>query len=171
SRRAAGHLILYSLTLLALAVASSRWPALLWAAALASGGLHELMIQAGLRSEFGGRPRYRAVDDGVAVLDVYPGSMAESMGLRRGDVIRRVNGRDVATRRELAEALDEASFFLAVTVDRAGRVMDFETNRFRPGPGAFGVIPVPEPGDPPVVQAGQGGVLIRWLARLFGRRR
>jgi len=170
SRRAAGHLVLYSLALLVLAVGASRWPGLLWVAALASGGLHELMIQAGLRAEFGGRPRYRAVDDGVLVLDVYPGSFAEALGVRRGDVIRRVNGRDVATRRDLAAVLGEARFFLALTIERAGRVLDLETSRFRPGPGAFGVIAAPEPGDAPLVQVGRDGVLMRWLARWRRRR-
>ncbi|HEX6988832.1 MAG TPA: PDZ domain-containing protein [Bacillota bacterium] len=171
SRRAAGHLLLYSLTLLLLAIAASRWAPLLWVAAVASGGLHEWMIQAGLRSEFGGQPRFRAVDDGVAVLDVFPGSFADVMGLRRGDVIRRVNGRNVANRRELADVLGGSSFFLAVTVTRAGRWLDLETNRFRPGPGALGVVPAPEPGDPALIQIGQGGVLTRWLSRLLKRGR
>ena len=171
SRRAAGHLLLYSLTLLALAVAASRRPALAWAAALASGGLHELMIQAGLRSELGGPARYRAVPGGVRVLDVFPGSTAEAMGVRRGDIIRRVNGRPVADRQALEAALGEAWLFLAVTVERQGRLLDLETSRFRPGPGALGVVPAPAPGDPPLVQMGQWGVLVRWLQRLRRRRR
>ena len=44
-------------------------------------------------------------NDGVVIAAVLPGSPAEKMGLRVGDVIKRVNGQYVSSERELYEAL------------------------------------------------------------------
>lgn len=44
-------------------------------------------------------------NDGVVIAAVLPGSPAEKMGLRVGEIIKRVNGQNVLTERELYEAL------------------------------------------------------------------
>ncbi len=44
-------------------------------------------------------------NDGAVIAAVLPGSPAEKMGLRVGDIIKRVNGQYVASERELYEAL------------------------------------------------------------------
>ena len=45
---------------------------------------------------------------GVVVVEVKPGSPAEEKGLRRGDVVTKAGGRDIASPGELAERLDQA---------------------------------------------------------------
>ncbi|HEY8449793.1 MAG TPA: PDZ domain-containing protein [Bacillota bacterium] len=167
SRQAAGMLLLYSGTLLALAIAASHWRPLLWVAVLASGGLHEWMIQAGLRGEFGGKPRYVAPKHGVLVMEVFPGGFGQALGLRRGDVIVAVNGRPVANRQAFEAALGEAGFYLELEIERAGRRQVTSTRRFRYQPGALGCVLAPEPGDEPQVQVGGGGLLVRWVQRLI----
>lgn len=172
SRRAAVHLLSYSLILLALAIIGSYWRPGLWLAALASGGLHELMIQVGLRSEFGGKPRFRHPERGVLVLDVFPDAMAADLGLQRGDIILDVNGKPLNSRRDLADVLATASFFLAMTVRRDQQLLVLETNRFRYEPGAFGIVTAPEIGDAPHVQIGHTGPLQRaWQQLRSGFRR
>lgn len=166
SRRSAILLLLYSLTLLGLVIAASRWAPLLWLAVIASGGLHELMIQLGMRIESGGQPRFVAPDRGVLVMDVLPGGFAESLGLRRGDVIVAVNGRQVLNRQGLKELLQEAPFYLELTVLRDNRQVTLETHRFHYAPGMMGFVPAPEPHDAPQVHVGGGGILQRWLGRL-----
>ena len=44
-------------------------------------------------------------NDGVVIAAVLPGSPAEKMGLRVGEIIKRVNGQHVSSERELYEAL------------------------------------------------------------------
>jgi serine protease Do len=47
-------------------------------------------------------------EDGVVVMDVRPGSRAEERGIRTGDMIRSVNGKEVKSVRELRQGLKEA---------------------------------------------------------------
>ncbi|HLS89365.1 MAG TPA: PDZ domain-containing protein [Sphingobacteriaceae bacterium] len=164
-RRTALHLVLYSLTLLVLAVAASRWTPLLWVAALASPGLHELMIQVGLQGEMQGRPLYRHPARGVMLLDVWPGGYGAAMGLAQGDIILSVNGQPVNSRHEFEQALLASSWYLELTGERDGELFRVDTNRFRYGPGAMGVVLVPGPGDPPHVEIQRAGFLARVLGR------
>lgn len=169
--RTATHLLLYSLILLLLAVAASRWPFLLWGAALAAPGLHELMIQVGMRGELHGEPLYQQPERGVMVLDLWPDGYGAQLGLARGDVILTVNGQPVDSRQDLEEALRAASFYLELNGCRDGRTFTVETNRFRYAAGALGVITAPGAGDQPHVEIQQAGYLGRLGRRLLHRRR
>jgi Do/DeqQ family serine protease len=61
--------------------------------------------------------------EGVAILDVTPGSRAARAGLEPGDVITAVNRQPVGTVRDLGRALGDAPGTVALTVWRDGRLM------------------------------------------------
>jgi len=50
----------------------------------------------------------QATEDGVVVLDVKPGSRAEDRGLRTGDIIQSVNGKEIVSISELRDGLKDA---------------------------------------------------------------
>ena len=69
-----------------------------------------------------GHPAWGRVE-GVAVIDVMPGSRAARAGLEPGDVITAANRRPVETVRDVGRALGDAPGTVALTVWRDGRLM------------------------------------------------
>ncbi|WP_346353437.1 PDZ domain-containing protein [Azotosporobacter soli] len=106
-RRAAAQLVLYSVSLLALALLSLKWPVFAWPAALLAPLGHEGMVQWQMRRELKGEARYAPAQRGVLILDVVPGSLASRAGLRREDVILAVDDLSLHSRDD---------FFLALTL-------------------------------------------------------
>jgi hypothetical protein len=160
-------LCLYAGVLLALAALGSHSRLWLWAAAAFAPGAHEWLARHGGGSEARGAPHLLPAADGVRILDVLPGSPAERLGLRSGQVVHAVNGRAVRTRGELAEAVAAASFFLVLDVD--GR--ELEWNRHRGGLLEFGIIAVPQPDDPAHADLTRrrSFAVVDWLRRLARR--
>jgi S1-C subfamily serine protease len=75
---------------------------------------------------------YFGVDDGLLVLRVVPGTPAERAGLRGGDVILRVDGRDVTTPGALSRAIERSenrTLKLDVVRKRQKRVMVLKWER------------------------------------------
>ena len=58
---------------------------------------------------------------GVVVLDVGPGSAADRLGLRAGDIIRALNGRDIGTVQELLAFRPAAFTRWSIIINRAGQ--------------------------------------------------
>jgi S1-C subfamily serine protease len=59
--------------------------------------------------------------EGVVILDVQDGSPAQSVGLRRGDVVVSVNNEKVARTKDLARLAKTVSRIWRVTIERGGR--------------------------------------------------
>ncbi len=59
--------------------------------------------------------------DGVVILDVADGSPAQSVGLRRGDVVVSINDEKVGKTRDLTRLTKTASRVWRVTIERGGR--------------------------------------------------
>lgn len=60
-------------------------------------------------------------DDGVVVSAIEPGSTAQRIGLRRGDIIVDINGREIVSTRLLVDVTDERPRVWRVTIERDGR--------------------------------------------------
>ncbi|HEY8394452.1 MAG TPA: PDZ domain-containing protein [Thermaerobacter sp.] len=170
ARRTALALLLYSVLLILLAWSAQQARALLWVAALASPLLHEAMILWGLRQERWGPPAF-SPGEGLPVLAVLPRSQAARLGLRVGDRILAVNGRPVTRAADLREAAGPYGFYLRLEVERDGRRLELETNRFRPDE-PLGVVLAPDDQAPPQVDLGrrpQGPLIpaLRLVARFL----
>ena len=176
SRRTAVSLWAYSLVLIALAWAAQQHRALLWVAALASPLLHEAMILLGLRRERWGEPAFGAPAAGLRVLAVLPGSQAHRIGLEAGDLILSVNGQPVRGPADLRETAGPYGFYLRLEVERRGRRLELESQRYHPD-APLGVVFVPGAGEGVTPQvdlsrASQGPLLValRRLLRGVGKR-
>jgi len=155
-RKSALYLMLYSVSLLALAVVASRSAPFWWVAALFAPLGHEWVVRVGMGREQHGRPYFVPPERGVRLLDVMPCSPAAGLGLGSGDVILTVNDRLVNGREELRHALLDASFYLELSVRRPdGSEFVARTDHYMGGQTPLGIIPVPEPGDESHVELGR----------------
>lgn len=105
SRRAAGHLLLYGLSLLVLAFLARHWPWVCWVAALWAPVGHEWMVQRQMKREMSGVALYARPQRGVLVLEVAPGSAAAKAGIQREDVLLAVDDFSLHSREDLFVAL------------------------------------------------------------------
>ena len=127
--RTAGLLFLYSLILLALAVASARFEVFAWLAALFAPCGHELTLYATRQIELRGRPAYTNMLGGVKILAILPESRAAKAGLKPGETIAAVNNQPVRTKAELLLRLGESIILTSIDTmprkRRPGRQYEF----------------------------------------------
>lgn len=144
SRETAGRLLLYSSMLLIIAWASVHIHVFKIIGAVFAIAGHEGIIIYGKHKEKNGRPLFETVRRGVKVFDIPVGSHAHRMGMKRGDVILSVNGRDVQTEEGIAGALMEFPTFIWVdAVDADGNKKYYEYRCFPNGADNLGIMTVP----------------------------
>ncbi|OPJ65109.1 PDZ domain-containing protein [Clostridium oryzae] len=106
--------------------------------------LHELMLNIQSRIEFRREPRYVNDDEGIIVLDVVPDSVADKVGIRTGDKLLRINGREIINELDIIEGVKETIDTVMLTVRKAnGDKKDLEYSAFSPQQ-RLGVIFVPK---------------------------
>jgi len=115
------HLFVFSLSLLLLALAGSRWTPVTWLAALFSPLGHEMVIWLGMRAERNRPAYYVNPAQGVMILDVRPGTPAAQAGLRSRDIVLAVNGIPVNRREELINVLKWSWQGISLNILRNGR--------------------------------------------------
>lgn len=173
SRASALNLAIYSVTLLVLAVLSSRFPPLGLLAALFSPVGHELVVILGSRREVTDAPFLRRPEQGVAVLAVMPDSPAAAAGVRSGDVITAVNDAPVSRKEDIDAALLPNWPGVDFRIIRAGEEIVLRAS-WDGSP--LGIIPLPEPDRPDESQlvarkpTALGTLVERILCRLGIRR-
>lgn len=121
--QSSNRLMLYSVAVLALA-ALSQWQASL---ALLAGMLclilHEALMYWSYRSEERGAALFVHDPPGLRVLGVIPGSPAAKLNILPGERITRVNGKKIATKRDLHDALRmNAAFCKLEVLDLNGEI-------------------------------------------------
>jgi hypothetical protein len=163
----ARHLFLFSGLLLFLAILASRFSPFAWVAAVFSPVAHEIIIKAGSSEEFMGRPLFTQAEDGVMVLDVVAKSLAESVGIEPGDILKTVNGLSVCDREGLTRALQVPGDIRITVHKRIGRVEALYVERPHDTLAPLGIITVPELGDRPMVRPQTEGPLGRTLKNLM----
>ena len=112
-------LALYSVILLAVAIAAEFRPFLVIPGVFFAPLGHELLIWYGNKREENAAPRYGQTVEGVPLMLVLPDSTAAEAGLITDDLISRVNGNPVSSSTELLQAIDE-SYFLVLLEGKRG---------------------------------------------------
>jgi len=110
------YLLIYSLVLLGLAIGAEYLPRMELVAALFAGLGHEAIYKISHRKEDKLPDKFVHPSDGLRVLAVIPGSLADRMGIVSGEIIKKVNGTPVATREELYYALQKQSAFTKLEI-------------------------------------------------------
>jgi S1-C subfamily serine protease len=64
----------------------------------------------------------RAIEGGLEVVDIEPGSLADQMRLQPGDVLRSIDGSSIADPADVARALAKAGNALTVEILRDGKL-------------------------------------------------
>lgn len=143
--RTALQLLAYSLLLLGLAWASAWYGWLQPLAAVLAPLGHEWLILRGNRRESQGTPLFVPPPQGVMVLDTVLDSPAREAGLRSGDILLAVDGREVNRGAELGAALRRAGGAARLQWLRGGTRLERQVPLQEEG--RLGVILVPEGGE------------------------
>jgi len=112
-------LALYSVILLAVAIAAEYWPLFVVPGVFFAPLGHELLILYGNNREEKAAPRYGQKAEGVQLMLVIPDSAAAEAGLVTDDLICRVNGNPINSSTELLQAIEE-SYFLVLLEGKRG---------------------------------------------------
>lgn len=110
------YLLIYSLTLLGMAFVAHKLQGFQIIAAIFSGFGHEAIRILGNRKEIKLPAKYVHPKDGLKVLAVIPGSLADIMEIQSGEIIIKVNGISVTNKQELYDALQKQSAFVKLEV-------------------------------------------------------
>lgn len=141
-KKSGRNLFLFSISLLVLAVLSSRWQQLTVIAALFSPLGHEFIIWLGMREEIAGQPIYIKPPRGIMVLDVKAASPASQAGIRSQDIILSINGEPVNEIYAMQEFLSCGFRELELEIMRDGQPVLLQlTRKFYE---ELGIIPVPD---------------------------
>ncbi|OMF35809.1 serine protease [Paenibacillus sp. FSL H8-0548] len=145
AKHAAKGLLLYSICLAGAAMLAWYQPMLLPVAGLVSLLLHEAIIWRSQIIEAAQSPLYVHDSRGLRILDIVPGTPAETMGLVAGEIVHKVNGVRVKTKEELYEALVLNSAFCKLEVlNLAGEIKFAQRARFAGEHHQLGVILAPD---------------------------
>ncbi|MBE3552227.1 MAG: PDZ domain-containing protein [Kyrpidia tusciae] len=144
----AGMIALFGCILLALAWVARERSALAWAAALFAPVAREWISLWSFRREWSGSPRFAQGPGGIRILAVVAGSPAAALGLRPGDTVTEVNGREVHSLTSLYEAIRSQPAFVRMEVrDPAGDVRICSRSRYEGEPHLLGVVAAPGEGE------------------------
>ncbi len=187
----ARYLAIYSLVLLAVAIAAELNSWLTLPGILLAPLGHEWVIIHGQRRESSKRPIYLSPPRGTGVMMVIPGSAADQAGLKSGDIILKINGEELPGGSPDLFSLIKRSYFMTLMeIDRKGRIFsvvlkkppsgEIESRPHRcPTPPSYfstlhwgaelGIIAAPPP-DCPVYVEIKTPTFLNPLRRLFGQR-
>ncbi|MEC0370743.1 PDZ domain-containing protein [Paenibacillus chibensis] len=110
------RLLVYSVVLLALSLLASWWKPLMIVAALVSFLAHEGLLWYSRLEEQQNSPMFVHPELGMKVLAVIPGSPAESLGIRAGESIVKINGISIRTKEQMHAALRKNPAFCKLEV-------------------------------------------------------
>ncbi|MDB5084336.1 MAG: hypothetical protein JWN30_1222 [Bacilli bacterium] len=145
AKRSSALIACYALILLAFCLLANRFQWCLWIAAIWSPLVHDWMIRWETRRESSASPRYTKQRQGLRILAVLPGSLAERMGLRSEEVIVRVNKRPVSTPFDLHFAINQHPAYVRLEVLGTSGEIRFEQKPLFEGTHhALGLVLVPD---------------------------
>jgi S1-C subfamily serine protease len=106
--------------------------------------LHEFLVFWNRQAQLKGEPVFKAPWRGIRILDVLPEKVGKFMGLKQGDIILSINGRQVNSEAMLEEILRDSPNLIWVTVLREnGETMELEYRDYERGIRDLGLMLVP----------------------------
>jgi len=145
SKIASNHLLVYSLILLGMAFVAEYWFPFQIIAAIFAGLAHEGLHWIGKQKERNLQPIYVHPEDGLKILAIIPDSPAEKMGVKAGEIIKKVNGQKVSTRSQLHDALQLQSAFTKLEVlNEAGHIKLVQHSLFAGDHHQLGILLAPD---------------------------
>lgn len=155
----------YGLVILILAIASYGIQWLAYIAAFVTLFLRELLFILNRRGQRTGKPAFVAPWRGIRVLDALPESIGERMGIRQGDIILNVNGRQVNSETMLREILEDGPSLIWMDVLRdENELVELEYKDYEEGINDLGIILVPRTTGKYYLLNKYDG----WLSRIWG---
>ncbi|MDF2521980.1 MAG: trypsin-like serine protease with C-terminal domain [Clostridia bacterium] len=144
-KKSAARLAVYSVILIALAVAGSKWEIFSYLAALFSPIAHEMLIKWGKREEENGKSLYDPSGEGICILYIREHSAAKQIGLQPGDRILSINNIVVQDESQLAEFLSRYPTFIWLEIKKPdGSIKTYEYQDYKDGISSLGVLIVPK---------------------------
>lgn len=169
SRLSALYLGIYSIILLFLSFLSQYLRPAAFIAALFSPLGHELVIFLGKELELKGKPLYVPTDKGVRVLDVLVDTPFWRAGVRSGDVILSINGREISSETLPVNFLTEERYCEVEFLHGQDQVYKRGTAAVLEGQEILGFIPAPDSLEKTYLDLGAKRTFGQFLKRL-GRR-
>lgn len=170
-RNTSYKLVLFSVTLLALAMASSQIYIFKYIAALFAPFGHEALIRWEKWIERNRESIFTPADIGVKVLDTLPGGAAEKMGVQPGEIIMAVNSKEVTGDEWLDNYFKEYINFIWVDIKgRDGKVRTAEYKNYKSGIDGLEILIVSKDTSGLVTLKEQKSYAKRFLGRFFGKK-
>lgn len=169
-RASAVRLGCYSIALILLSLAASKYRIFAFAAAIFAPLAHELLILYGAKQEEDGVPFFEHKEDGVKVLYAMKDSIAAKLGLEPGDTITGMNGNRIYNESRLEELLSTYPAYIWLDVKKAsGKTVTVDHTDYRTGIGSLGALIVPK--EPQIYyEISRGSSIIKKLAGRFSRK-
>lgn len=161
---------IYGLVILILAIMSFTIGWLTYIAVIATLFLHESLVILNRKGQRMGQPAFIAPWRGIRVLDVLPEKVGEIMGLKQGDIILSVNGRQVNSEAMLNEILGEYPALVWVSVLRNEKeTIELEYRDYEGGVSDLGVMFIPRTTGRYYLFEKPRGLLVRIWDNYFNR--
>ena len=170
SRESGFWLALYSLLVLTLAIVSSRTYWVKYLAAVSAPLFHELIVIVGKKRQMKGEPVFNVPWVGLRVLEVLPELPGDKMGIKRGDILFNVNGKNISSQEMLYEVLGEYSYMVWVDVKRKDEILSFEYTDYTNGIDNLGLVFVPRNTGKYFRMEEQKGVMLNLWNKIIGNK-
>lgn len=170
SKSSALRLLGFSIILIVLSLFAANSTIMKYVAALFAPIGHESLILYGRYIEDKGKPLYVPPDKGMRVLEVKKDGPADRMGLRPGDVILNINGREVNSEGNVKDVMYEMPAHIWVDViDTNGVRKTYKYSDYKNGIQQLGILFVPKNTSPGFIVSEAPSILERLYKNIRDR--